>query len=288
MGRIAFAQSGAEWLEWRRSGIGGSDAPIIMGVSPWMTPLELWRIKLGMGPDVQLNDAMRRGLEMEPVARAFYEAHTGNVVQPAFLVHPKHEWLHGSLDGLSFDGDLATEIKCPGRSIHEEAREGHVPGRYWPQLQHYLMISGALVLDYWSFDGAEGVLIPVEPDKLYQEELFEKEQAFWRCVIDRKPPEPAVYQGRVNYSDTETLTLAADYVRLAGEADRAQRELERVRRKLTSVCLGAVNNVGPLTIMRCRGRSSIDQAALERDGVRLDCYRKHGDDYWKIELKQKS
>lgn len=288
MVRISFAQSGSEWLRWRRSGIGGSDAPVIMGVSPWMTPVELWRAKLGMEPEVELNDAMRRGLEMEPVARAFYEAHTGMVVQPAFLIHPEHEWLHGSLDGLSFDGDLAIEIKCPGRSVHEEAREGHVPGRYWPQIQHYLMLSGASVLHYWSFDGAEGALIPVEPDKAYHEELFEKERAFWRCVIERKPPEPVVYQGRVDYNDAETLALAADYLRLAGEADRVQRELEQVRTKLTSVCAGAINGVGPLTILRCRGRTTIDQAALERDGIDPGHYRKHGADYWKIEFKQKS
>jgi putative phage-type endonuclease len=259
-----------------------------MGVSPWMTPLELWRVKLGMAPDVELNDAMRRGLEMEPVARAFYEAYTGNVVQPAFLVHPKHEWLHGSLDGLSFDGDLATEIKCPGRSVHEEAKEGHVPARYWPQIQHYLMISGASVLDYWSFDGVEGVLIPVEPDKNYQEELFERELAFWRRIIEREPPEPAAYQGRFDYHDGERLALAEDYVRLSAEAARVERELERVRRRLTSACEGAVNDVGPLTITRCRGRTTIDQAALECDGIDLDRYRKQGEDYWKIEMRRKT
>lgn len=286
MSDIAFAEDDAGWKEWRRSGIGGSDAPIIMGVSPWMTPLELWRVKLGIAPDVTTNDAMRRGIAMEPIAREMYEAHTGLVVQPACVVHPEHDWLHGSLDGLSFDRDIATEIKCPGRSIHDEAKAGRIPDRYWPQIQHYLMISGASVLHYWSFDGVAGVLLTVGPDKSYHEMLFEKEQAFWRCVLERKAPELPVYQGRIEHHDPETLALASDYVQLTAETDRLQRELERIKAKLTGVCTGAVNRMGPLTVLRCRGKATLDQSALARDGVDLDSYRKRGDGFWKIEVRE--
>lgn len=285
MNNPVFAEDEAGWREWRRSGIGGSDAPVIMGVSPWMTPLNLWRLKLGMTPESGINDAMRRGIAMEPLARERYEAHTGVVVQPACIVHPEHDWLHGSLDGLTFDRDLATEIKCPGRIIHEEAKAGRIPERYWPQLQHYLMISGAAVLHYWSFDGVEGVLITVEPDQSYQELLFEKEQAFWRCVLERKAPEPPVYEGRVDYHAAEALALASDYARLAEESERIQRELDGLKAKLTTVCSGAVNRIGPLTIVRCRGKATLDQHALARDGINLDSYRKRGGDFWKIEVQ---
>ena len=40
-------QKSEEWLDWRKKGIGSSDAPIIMGVSPWKTPFELWEEKTG-------------------------------------------------------------------------------------------------------------------------------------------------------------------------------------------------------------------------------------------------
>lgn len=36
-----------EWLEQRRKGIGGSDAPVIMGVNPWRSPMDLWLEKTG-------------------------------------------------------------------------------------------------------------------------------------------------------------------------------------------------------------------------------------------------
>jgi len=41
------ALSEAEWLAWRRQGIGGSDAAAILGISPWRTARDLYDDKLG-------------------------------------------------------------------------------------------------------------------------------------------------------------------------------------------------------------------------------------------------
>jgi predicted phage-related endonuclease len=40
----------ADWLEWRRGGIGGSDVAAILGVSPWRTEFDVWASKVA--PDV--------------------------------------------------------------------------------------------------------------------------------------------------------------------------------------------------------------------------------------------
>ena len=32
----------AEWLEWRKKGIGGSDASVVCGISRYKSPVELW------------------------------------------------------------------------------------------------------------------------------------------------------------------------------------------------------------------------------------------------------
>ena len=44
-------QNSPEWHEWRRKGIGSSDAPAVMKVSPWMTPYMLWEIKRGVAQE---------------------------------------------------------------------------------------------------------------------------------------------------------------------------------------------------------------------------------------------
>ena len=50
--------------------VGGSDVAAIFGLSPWVTPLELWKIKKGqMAPTVSANAGqMEMGHLLEPVA----------------------------------------------------------------------------------------------------------------------------------------------------------------------------------------------------------------------------
>lgn len=64
------------------------------------------------------NAAMRRGIELEPEARLAYESETGYLVdQEAFIVHPDHDFIGVSPDGL-IDDDGMVEIKCP-ESMHK-------------------------------------------------------------------------------------------------------------------------------------------------------------------------
>ena len=66
------------WLKYRMHGpkgdieytVGGSDVAAIFGVSPWVTPLELWRIKKGlMKPSPSINaDQQEMGHMLEPIA----------------------------------------------------------------------------------------------------------------------------------------------------------------------------------------------------------------------------
>lgn len=40
----------AEWLEYRKDGIGSSEVATILGLNPWETPYQLWRRKKGWTP----------------------------------------------------------------------------------------------------------------------------------------------------------------------------------------------------------------------------------------------
>ena len=53
---------------------------------------------------------MLTGTELEPPARAAYEAPTGLVMQPLVLVDGDYS---ASLDGITLDGERILEIKCP-------------------------------------------------------------------------------------------------------------------------------------------------------------------------------
>src|SRR5690554_2634085 len=98
-------QNTQEWLDLRKHYIGASDAPIIMGVSPYKrsdgrkkTPYVLWMEKLDLLPVEEETFAMRFGKENEEIARKSYEKKIMNSVHPQVVFHPTIPYLMASLD----------------------------------------------------------------------------------------------------------------------------------------------------------------------------------------------
>lgn len=100
-----------------------------------------------------VNAAMQRGIDLEPLAFAAYEAQTGAVaVRSGFLSHVS--LMAGcSLDGHVGNFDGIVELKCPKSATHlKYLRDGGVPKDYLPQITHNLWITGAQWCDFLSFD----------------------------------------------------------------------------------------------------------------------------------------
>ncbi len=180
--RLNFEQSTGEWLAWRRGGIGASDAPVVMGLSPWQKEGELLLLKTGQKSERPANGAMERGKRLEPVAREAFVRHTGIEVEPVCVQSTDHAWMRASLDGLSADGQHVLEIKCPGEKDHSLAASGCVPEKYYPQLQHILAVTGLAEIHYWSFRFDHTVLLKVERNEPFIADLIAKEVAFWTQV----------------------------------------------------------------------------------------------------------
>src|SRR5271170_1345030 len=120
-------QNTPEWLEMRRNKIGASDAPIIMQVSPWKTPYQLWEEKLGIAKQKQISYEMQRGTNLEEIARQEFEKMTGLIIFPQVVQHPNFEWMIASLDGIDLAHENIVEIKCPGINDHQYALDGKIP-----------------------------------------------------------------------------------------------------------------------------------------------------------------
>jgi putative phage-type endonuclease len=137
---VQLTQGSPEWLAYRREKRNASESAAVLGVSPWTTPYQLWLEKTGKA-QTKANAAMRRGTELEPEARAAYEELTGLVMQPLVLQAGDYS---ASLDGMTLEGDLILEIKCPVRGtrsdLWQEVLAGDVPEHYAIQVQHQLMV----------------------------------------------------------------------------------------------------------------------------------------------------
>lgn len=269
-------QGSESWLEWRNRGIGASDAPVIMGVSPWKTPYQLWEEKMGVVKGMSGNWATRRGNDLEPLARKTYELMTDLDMPPVLAVHPVYDFMRASLDGYNFEARKILEIKCPGREDHAKAVAGQVPLKYIWQLQHQLLVTGALEADYFSFDGENGVIVTVKPDEAMQDLLVEKCSAFWACVTSRKPPE-LTDRDFVKVTDVSAKELVDEYV----AAKRAYQAMEERLDELKAEIIAKYGDKAPrvmvhgLAIVQTARQGSIDYSAIpELRGVELEQYRK--------------
>ena len=179
-----------EWLADRHRGLGSSDAPVVMSVSPWKTRHQLWMEKTGQKAEEPTNTyILDKGHAMEPKARALYEI-IDNAAYPAVnLEHPDYCFVRASLDGYNAEKSQILEIKFTGKEDHENAANGIVPEKYHWQLQHQLFVSGAKLVKYISFDGSTINVVDVLPNKKDQEKLFKELMLFWDLVRTREAPE---------------------------------------------------------------------------------------------------
>lgn len=180
-------QNTPEWHEMRRSRVGASDACIILGVSPWTTPYQLYYQKMGL-LEVRETPAMRYGKAMEECVLLEFEKQTGLSMFPRVVISDIYPWMMASLDGMTIEGDVGVEIKCPSKICHESAVSGIVPNKYMPQLQHQMFVTGLSSIFYFSFHSLGTAIINVARNDIYIDDMIIKEKEFYECMVNFSPP----------------------------------------------------------------------------------------------------
>jgi len=190
----------------RRSFIGGSDAPIIMGDDE-PSLLRLWREKRGQaGPvDLSKNLIVQLGIATEELNRRWYEQNKGTTVSDVqrHIRHPVVRWMGATLDGLVEATGAVFEAKfmLPW-SFSEEA----AAAKYMAQLQHNMWVANAKTAALSIITGGgKWVEMVIPADSLYQHLLFTAEKKFWLCVetgerprlFGIEPPRPRIEAVRV-------------------------------------------------------------------------------------------
>lgn len=180
----------------RKLGIGGSDMPIILGLSSYKTPYQLYLEKIS---DVESEDEMTPfqywGHQLEGVIREeFAKRNNVTVETPDTLVHPFNDFLRGNVDGFIPEWNAVLEVKCSaGFMAHEWGEDGSdvIPMQYLVQVAHYCAVMNAdfayiAVLiggnDYREFKYTRNFEL--------ESKIIDAAKEFWNCVQTRTPPKP--------------------------------------------------------------------------------------------------
>lgn len=201
-------QRSPKWHDFRGKGIGGSEAAILLGWSPYKNISDFFLEKTGRQKSLfssfQLS-AMNRGRQLEPEIRRFFEKETGFAFPDAIAVHPEYSFMRCSLDGLNKefpnpDGTFGRilEIKTANAQDHGLAKIGEVPKKYLPQLNHMGFVTGVTWFSYVSFGSDDTyAVVNLRADLILQDEILRRSQLFWDYLQRDVEPDPSLFRAWV-------------------------------------------------------------------------------------------
>jgi putative phage-type endonuclease len=107
----------------------------------------------GQPQESYTNEAMRWGVDCEPMARAAYAFMANvDVTEIGLVRHPTIDGAHASPDGMIGDDGLV-ELKAPNTATHiETLLSGEVADRYVKQMQFQMACTGRSYCDFCSYD----------------------------------------------------------------------------------------------------------------------------------------
>lgn len=160
MRTVSLIQGTPEWHAHRASHLNASDAPAMLGCSPYKTRAQLVReFATGIGEEHDAATLQRfaEGHRAEDLARPLAEKIIGDELYPCVGVEGKYS---ASFDGLKLLEDEAFEHKALNDTLRAAMREGctgtDLPLHYQVQMEHQCMVSGAervlFMASKWSGD----------------------------------------------------------------------------------------------------------------------------------------
>lgn len=182
------------WLQLRKSGIGGSDAGAICGLNPYASPMSVYRDKTCEELADLDSETMRQGRDLEDyVARRFMEA-TGLKVRRSNMMYRSdaHPFMIADVDRLIVGEDAGLECKTASAYNADKWKDGEVPLHYFMQCCHYMAVTGRSA---WYIAvvilGQEFKYAKIDRDNDLIAKLIAIEEAFWNNhVVPRIIPAP--------------------------------------------------------------------------------------------------
>ncbi|SAI72951.1 putative phage-type endonuclease [Bordetella ansorpii] len=283
----------ADWLEVRKTGIGGSDAAAAVGLSPYKSQLELWMEKTGRDADLPKIDPKDTthptywGTYLEPIVAAAYTQQTGNRVRKvnAVLQHPQFRFMLANLDREVVGTPLVQLLECKtaGEFGAKLWCDG-VPEYVQLQVQHQLAVTGKQAAHVAVLICGQRLEVHriLRDDELISR-LITLEAGFWEYVTSDTPP-PAdgsksadralrvLYPGNapaVDFSDDRNLSATfADLVNLRAAIKVSEAQTEKFRQTLQQAMGDA--SEARFETGRVLFRRSQDSTELDVDRLLLD------------------
>jgi len=227
---VAVRQHTDEWTALRQASIGGSDMPVLLGLSPYRSEASLAREKAGeTGPEPDEKQArlFRLGLALEPVIRDEDAIKHGVKIRRVNRthVHPDYPWAIASLDFERVGQKCIVEAKAS----RSGRWDGELPQDVEAQVRWQMGVAGYPLAHVACLrSGSDLVCYDVEHDEATFAGLVSIAADFRRRLAEGGPFAENAASVKARYPADDGSTIEADSdVTEAGPALVAVRERKR-------------------------------------------------------------
>jgi len=280
-------QSGKDWLEWRRNGVGASDIGILMGSNMYKTMLTLWDEKCGFKGEDSITFPMAHGIKNESKAREWLNKNHDLNLEPLCVEDMKNSYFKASLDGYDSEKKVLAEIKCPvSENILDKAKENRNIPLYWlHQIQWQIMLCNPVrsFIAIWDYRNEECITVEAFAHPTLQQEMKEKAEEFWRRVQMGLPPKPSE-KDYIHLDDPELKSILFEYSDHNEVEKAAHTKKKELRAKIIEYGDDGNFTCNGYYITRCSPRTIYNIEKMRSDGIEVDKYIKNnkGIGYYKI------
>jgi putative phage-type endonuclease len=183
-------------IEARKAGIGASEAAIVMGLNKFMSPYQLWCIKVGLDKQQDLSDVPQvhwGSVHEESIAQQYAKVTEQKVRKLSqTLYHKDYPFVLCHIDRKIEGKRKLLECKFAMYHNNDWGPDGSdiVPLSYIIQVQYQLAITGyaeadlAVLISGWDFR-----IYHFKRDEMLINRILEDVKRFWHCVENKIEPE---------------------------------------------------------------------------------------------------
>lgn len=256
-----------EWFEARKGKVTGSRVGAILGLSPFQKPKDVLRAMVrdyhGAESEFTGNPATTYGQQFEAFAQGDFELETGlDVDQVGLVVHPSHEWLAASPDGL-IDHDAVLEIKCPfGKRDSAEFASIIDQPHYYAQVQIEMYCTGRKRCHFYQWSSQGSRLETVDFSMTWIESNLHKLREFYDWYLSELDNEAHLTD---LVQTKEATSLAERYKAAKAAMESAKAEMDAAKKELIALADGKKTNVSGLLVYPIERKGSVKYAQVVKD-----------------------
>lgn len=244
---IGHSDNRPEWLELRRTGIGGSDAPSILGLTNWASPSSVQADKWGLLDEQKEAEHMKWGRRLEAVILEGLAEEMGVAIHSdgRLLRSKETPFMLCTPDGLALEGGTNRRVWVQAKNtmLASEWVDGP-PERVWVQCQHEMGVTGApeMIAAALLFGNRLVWQTVYRDEGFISHVMIPAEAHFWKLVEAHEPapPDGSEHTKRALLAlypedSGETVALSGEFTALDVEMLRLKEELKAAEARIDEI-----------------------------------------------------